>query len=67
MSNAKNSNLIFSRRIGESAIIGEGDNAVKVTVVGYQGNQVRLSFAAPRGVAIDREEIRQRKLESPVA
>lgn len=57
----KQSNLVFSRRIGESAIVGEGDDAVKVTVVGYQGNQVKLSFAAPRHVAIDREEIRQRK------
>jgi carbon storage regulator CsrA len=66
MSNAKTSNLIFSRRLGESAIVGEGANAVTVTVVGFQGNQVKLSFAAPRGVAIDREEIRKRKQESPM-
>lgn len=60
----KHSNLIFSRRVGESTIIGEGENAVRVTVLGYQGNQVRLSFSAPRDVSIDREEIRNRKKES---
>ena len=59
-----NSNLIFSRRVGETAIIGEGENAVKVTVVGYQGNQVRLSFSGPRHISIDREEVRARKKET---
>ena len=54
--------LVLSRRIGESVIVGEGDNAVKITVVGFQSNQAKLSFEGPRSVSIDREEIRQRKL-----
>lgn len=63
---SKNSNLIFSRRLNESTIIGEGDQAVTVTVLGVQNGQVKLSFSGPRNIAIDREEIRQRKIESPM-
>lgn len=61
-----NSNLIFSRRLNESTIVGEGDQAVTVTVLGVQNGQVKLSFSGPRHIAIDREEIRLRKLESPM-
>jgi carbon storage regulator CsrA len=63
---SKNSNLVFSRRVNESTIIGEGDQAVTVTVLGIQNGQVKLSFSGPRSIAIDREEIRRRKLESPM-
>jgi carbon storage regulator len=66
MSNTKSSKLVLSRRIGESTIVGEGDNAVTVTVVGIQSNQIKLSFDAPRNVSIDREEIRRRKVLSPM-
>jgi carbon storage regulator len=46
--------LILSRRVGESITIG--DNVV-VTVVGINGNQIRLGIAAPREVRVLREEI----------
>lgn len=50
--------LILTRRIGETITIGKD---VKVTVVGVNGTQVRLGVAAPKDVAVDREEIAIRK------
>lgn len=49
--------LILSRRLGESVKIGD---EVTVTVLGIHGMQVRLGFAAPRNVAVHREEIYER-------
>ena len=46
--------LILSRRPGESVKIGD---EVTVTVLGVNGLQVRLGFAAPQDVAVHREEI----------
>ncbi|QEY16004.1 MULTISPECIES: carbon storage regulator CsrA [unclassified Cellvibrio] len=50
--------LILTRRIGETLMIGD---EVTVTVLGNKGNQVRLGINAPEDVAVDREEIYQRK------
>ena len=52
--------LILTRRIGENLRIGED---VPVTVLGVKGNQVRLGVAAPKSVAVHREEIFQRIAE----
>jgi len=49
--------LILTRRVGETIKIGED---VGVTVLGVKGNQVRLGIAAPRNVAVHREEIYER-------
>ena len=49
--------LILTRRVGESLMIGE---EVTVTVLGVKGNQVRIGVAAPREVAVHREEIFER-------
>jgi len=46
--------LILSRRIGESVKIGDN---VTVTVLVVEGTNIRLGFAAPRGVAVHREEV----------
>lgn len=46
--------LILARRVGE--VICIGDN-VTVTVLGVKGNQARLGIAAPKDVAVHREEI----------
>lgn len=46
--------LILTRRVGESLKIGE---EVTVTVLGVKGNQVRVGIAAPKSVAVHREEI----------
>jgi carbon storage regulator len=46
--------LILTRKIGETINIG---TRIKVTIIGVQGKQVRLSFDAPDDVIIMREEL----------
>jgi carbon storage regulator len=49
--------LILTRRIGETLIIAD---EIEVTVIGIDGNQVRIGIKAPEDVQIHREEIWQR-------
>jgi carbon storage regulator len=46
--------LILTRKVGEALMVGED---VTVTVIGLNGNQVRLGIKAPKDVAVHREEI----------
>ena len=46
--------LILTRRCGESLMICD---EVTVTVLGIQGNQVRIGIDAPKEVAVHRQEI----------
>ena len=46
--------LILSRRIGESINIGDD---VKVTILDVRDNQARVGIAAPKDIAVHREEI----------
>jgi carbon storage regulator len=55
--------LILSRRPNESLRIG---NNVVVTVVGFNGNQIRLGISAPPNVVIDREEVHLRKIAEQI-
>jgi carbon storage regulator len=50
--------LILTRKVSENIIIG---NDITVTILGVKGTQVRLGINAPKNVAVDREEIHQRK------
>lgn len=50
--------LILTRRTGETLHIG---NDVEVTVMAVNGSQVRIGIKAPRNIAVDREEIAERK------
>ncbi len=48
--------LVLTRRVGESLRIGvEGE--IKITVMGNQGKQIRLSIEAPADIPVHREEI----------
>lgn len=50
--------LVLSRRLGEILKIGDD---IELVVLGISGNQIRLGIKAPKEVAVDREEIYQRK------
>ncbi len=49
--------LILTRRMGEKIVIGEN---VTITILGAQGNQIRIGIEAPHDITVYREEIHQR-------
>jgi carbon storage regulator len=49
--------LILTRRVGETVMIGTD---VTVTVLGVNGNQVRVGIEAPKSVPVHRKEIYER-------
>jgi len=46
--------LVLTRRTGETLSIGD---SIQVTVLPVRGDQVRIGIAAPRDIAVIREEI----------
>lgn len=46
--------LVLSRKLSETIVI---DGAIRVTVVGIRGNQIRLGIEAPERIGIYREEL----------
>jgi carbon storage regulator len=50
--------LVLARRVGESLVVN--DNIV-VTVLGVQGDQVRIGVDAPRDIMVFREEIYRKR------
>ena len=53
--------LILNRYPGQSILIGDD---ITITVIKSDRGQVTIGIDAPRDIAVDREEIRERKLES---
>ena len=49
--------LILTRNAGQTLNIGAD---IEVTVLGVQGNQVRIGITAPRDISVHREEIYNR-------
>ena len=52
--------LILTRKLGESLRIGDN---VTITVLGVNGNQVRIGIDAPKSVEVHREEVFLRIIE----
>ena len=46
--------LVLSRKINETLVIGEN---IRVTVLGIEGEQVRIGIEAPREIRVLRQEI----------
>jgi carbon storage regulator CsrA len=49
--------LILTRRVGETLMIGDD---ITVTVLEVKGSQTRIGIAAPRSIAVHREEVYER-------
>lgn len=58
--------LILTRRMNETLMVGDD---VSVTVLGINGNQVRIGVKAPRHIPVHRKEIydKIKKQESPAS
>lgn len=52
--------LVITRKGNESLFIGDD---IEITVLGVQGNQVRIGIRAPENIDVHREEI-YRRIES---
>jgi carbon storage regulator len=50
--------LVLTRRAGEALRIGDD---IEVIVMSVNGSQVRIGINAPREIAVDREEVAERK------
>ena len=52
--------LVLGRAKGKSVIIGEGEDAITVTVLEAIPNHIRLGFESNKGIPIHRSEIYER-------
>ena len=52
--------LVLSRKLGEEIVIAGN---IRITVVSVRGEQVRLGIEAPRNVAVDRQEVHDRRMQ----
>ena len=51
--------LVLTSKPGEACYLGDD---ITVTILGVQGNQVRLGFEAPKHIHIEREKLRAKRL-----
>jgi carbon storage regulator len=52
--------LVLSRRVGEQIVIA---GSIRLTIVAVKGDAVRLGIMAPPEVAVDRQEVHERRAE----
>jgi len=50
--------LVLTRRVGEEIVIGDD---IHLTVVAVRGMKVQIGISAPKDVAVDRQEIAERR------
>ena len=56
---ASGSMLILTRRPGESLCLGDD---IKITILGFQGKQVKVGLEVPADMVVYRDEVRRRAL-----
>lgn len=49
--------LVLTRGVGQAIVIGDD---VTITVLGINGNHIRVGFKAPKSVAVHRKEVYDR-------
>ena len=52
--------LILTRRPGESLCLGDD---IKITILSFQGKQVKIGLDVPADMVVHRDEVRRRALE----
>jgi carbon storage regulator CsrA len=52
-----NGMLVLARKVGEKIFIGEGENAVVVTITAINGERCKVGIDAPNEVKIIRREL----------
>lgn len=55
--------LVLTRKTGQRVCVG---NAIVFTVLETRKNKVRIGIDAPHHIAVDREEVWEKKRERPV-
>lgn len=60
--------LNLTRRPGETIVMTlPSGETIRITVLNIKGNQVRIGTDAPNHIAVDRQEIYERKRQGPPA
>ncbi|MFA6492706.1 MAG: carbon storage regulator [Patescibacteria group bacterium] len=49
--------LVLARKVGQSIVIGEGDNEAEILVIEIRGDQIRLGINARRNIPVHRKEL----------
>lgn len=49
--------LVLTRKIGDTIMIGDGDESIEVVILSIDRNKVRVGVKAPPEVSIHRDEV----------
>lgn len=49
--------LVLARQIDEQIVIGEGEDAIILTVVDIRSDKVRIGISAPKALSVHRKEV----------
>ncbi len=52
--------LVLTRRVCEEIVI---EGHIRITIVGVQGDKVRVGVTAPESIRVDRQEVHERRTE----